>query len=153
MLQPHQWAAVCWPDLVSNTGNNSNRPANCRGLFFGAGGIFLLLCFGLASLPVALSCFWAVCVGWGGVRAVPGFIIDQWSLLSWSSWRPLCGFLWAGHPAAAGPGSHQKAELSFSSVISVSRELVFSFKDYYFTSMSYGLQRPSMGMQEKMCST
>lgn len=131
MLQPHQWAAVCWPDLVSNTENNRDRSASCRGLYFGAGWI-LLLCFGLASLSAALSCFWAVLVVVELYRAVPCFITEQWSLLSWTSWKPLSGFLWAGHPRAASPGSHQKAELSLSSIISVSKELVFSFKGYYY---------------------
>lgn len=86
------------------------------------------------GFSVALSCFWAVCVGCG---RVPCFITNRWSLLSWTSWNPLGGFLWAGHPTAAGPGSQQKAGLSLSSVIFVSREFVFSFKGYYFTSVSY----------------
>lgn len=129
MLQPHQWVAVCWPDLVSNTENSRDKPANCRGFYFDAGGI-LLLCFGLAFLSVALSCFWAVHVGWGRVRAVPCFIIDQWSLLSWTSWKPSVASSGLDTPQQQAQGltrkqscPYHKLNLSPRSLFSVSKAI------------------------------
>lgn len=100
------------------------------------------------GFSVALSCFWAVCVGCG---RVPCFITNRWSLLSWTSWNPLGGFLWAGHPTAAGPGSQQKAGLLIISYICLQKACIQLQRLFlYFCELWASCLW--MGMQEKTCS-
>lgn len=152
MLQPHQWAAVSWPDFVSNTENNRDRPANHRGLYLGAGEI-LLLCFGLASLSVALSSFWAVSVGCGRAvqyRAVLCFIQTSACCSPAPHGTVQLPLGWTPHSSRPRVPSENRAVLIISSICLWGACFQLPRLLLYFHELWACC--PWMGMQEKICS-